>query len=251
MLRVLSSAVKLADWRRAREEAIEQSLAELAQRPDDPDAAIKMHGTLEAYQQGEEAVRFAEGMLTLFGHVARVQFYLGGWYERVGRKEEADQCFARALALEPNHLPRYWAQFELRQAVKPPAGYNPIVADHDGYSLLCQALAWAERGNAAAAAEAKAQAIDQFRAGKLEDQRIAEILAKGDDWSEPDVQNLPVNLTHKCILLVAMAEKSSRRAAPLLELADKLNFERQFPYHFLKRTIDRLRKRSNAKLANH
>lgn len=148
-------------------------------------------------------------------------------------------------------LPRYWAQFELRQAVKPPAGYNPIVADHDGYSLLCQALAWAEQGNAAAAAEAKAQAIDQFRAGKREDQRIAEILAKGDDWSEPDVQNLPVNLTHKCIVLVAIAEKSSRRAGPLLDLADKLNFERQFPYHFLKRTIDRLRKRSNAKLANH
>lgn len=148
-------------------------------------------------------------------------------------------------------LPRYWAQFELRQAVKPPAGYTPIVADHDGYSLLCQAMAWAEQGNAAAAAEAKAQAIDQFRAGKREDQRFAEILAKGSDWSEADVQNLPTDLTHKCILLVAMAEKPSRRALPLLDLAEKLNFERQFPYHFLKRTIERLRKRSTAKLANH
>lgn len=148
-------------------------------------------------------------------------------------------------------LPRYWAQFELRQAVKPPAGYNPISADHDGYSLLCQALAWAEQGNAAAAAEAKTQAIDQFRAGRSEERQIAEILAKAGDWSEADVQNLPTDLTHKCILLVAMAEKSSRRALPLLDLAEKLNFERQFPYHFLKRTIERLRKRSSAKLANH
>ena len=139
-------------------------------------------------------------------------------------------------------LPRYWAEFELRQAVKPPAGLNPIQAEHDGYSLLCQSLAWAEQGDAAAAAEAQVQAIDQFRAGRSDERRVADILAKGGG-SEQDLDNLPLDPTHKCIVLVAMAERSSDRAAALLDLADKLNFERQFPQHFLKRTIARLRTR--------
>lgn len=141
-------------------------------------------------------------------------------------------------------LPRYWAQFELRQVVKPPPGLSPIQAEHDGYSLLCQALAWAEKGDAASAAEVKSQALDQFRAGRYDDRRVADILAKGGDWTEQDLDNLPLNPTHKCIVLVTMAESSADRAGPLLDLADKLNFERQFPYHFLKRTIERLRGRA-------
>ncbi|HJT34371.1 MAG TPA: hypothetical protein VJ783_20225 [Pirellulales bacterium] len=141
-------------------------------------------------------------------------------------------------------LPRYWAEFELRQAVKPPPGINPIQAEHDGYSLLCQALAWAEQGDAAAAAEAKKQSLDQFRAGRRDDRRVADILAKGGDWTEQDLANLPLDPAQKTIVLLTMAESSADRAGPLLGLAEKLNFERQFPYHFLKRTIERLRGRA-------
>ncbi len=142
-------------------------------------------------------------------------------------------------------LPRYQAQFELRQAVEPPAGIDVLPGEHGGFSLLCQALAWAEQGNAAAAAEAKTKAIEQFRAGRGDDRRAAEILAKGDAWTEQDLDPLPLDPTHKCMLLTVMAEGSPDRAAPLLDLAQKLNFERQFPYHFLKRTIERLRQRDD------
>lgn len=140
-------------------------------------------------------------------------------------------------------LPRYQALFELRKEIAPPAGLKPLQADHDGYSLLCQALAWAEQGNGAAAAEARKQAIEQFRAGRSDDRRAAEILANGDRWADDDIDQLPLDPTHKCILLLAMADISVERAKPLLDLADKLNFERRFPYHFLKSTIERLRRR--------
>lgn len=142
-------------------------------------------------------------------------------------------------------VPRYWAQFELGQAVTPPPGVKTIESVRDEYPLLCQSLAWAEQGNASAAAEAKAQAIEQFRTTGLSGRRIAELLGDGADWTEQDLDDLPVDPTHKCIVLVSMAESRPDRAAPLLDLAEKLNFERQFPHHFLKRTIAHLRQRGD------
>lgn len=138
---------------------------------------------------------------------------------------------------------RFRARFELRRQIEPTAGLNPVAADHDGYSLLCQAMAWAERGDEAAAAQAKRQAIERFRAGRRVDRRVAAILTQGERWTDADLDNLSVDPSHKCILLVALAEGHPRRSATLLDLAEKLNFERQFPYHFLKRMIARLRRR--------
>lgn len=143
-------------------------------------------------------------------------------------------------------LPRYQAQFELRQTIEPPAGIDPVPGEHGGFSLLCQSLAFAEQGNAAAAADAKARAIELFRAGRGDNRRTADILAKGAAWTEQDLDDLPLDPTQKCMVLIALAESAPNRAAPLLELAEKLNFERQFPYHFLKRTIERLRQRDEA-----
>lgn len=140
---------------------------------------------------------------------------------------------------------RYQARFELGQQVKPPAGVKPLSAEHDGYSLLCQALAWAEHGEAAAAEEAKNQAIEQFRGSRHDDRRVADILAKGGRWTDKDLDNLPLDPTHKCILLVAMAEASADRRGALIGLAEQLNFERPFPYHFLRRTIERLQEHTN------
>lgn len=144
-------------------------------------------------------------------------------------------------------LARYWAKFELRQVIQPPLGVNPVPSEHQGYSLLCQSLAWVERGDAAAAADARVRAIDEFRVGGFDDRQIAALLARGDDWTDHDLDNLPLDPTQKCIVLVAMAQESGERAAPLLALAEKLNFERHFPYHFVRRTIERLRRRGDAR----
>lgn len=159
--------------------------------------------------------------------------------------------FAALLAAtadaDESALARYWAAFELRQVIQPPLGVDPIPAEHQGYSLLCQSLAWAERGDAAGAAEAKTQALELFRAGGGGDRHVANLFDKDDDWTDRDLDHLPLDPTHKCIVLVAMAQDSGGRAARLLALAEKLNFERQFPYYFLKRTIERLRQGGEAR----
>ncbi|HEX5446341.1 MAG TPA: hypothetical protein VFW87_21115, partial [Pirellulales bacterium] len=176
-------------------------------------------------------------------HLNHLLLYFEGDFEGLLAATERQSDTADAA------LPRYQALFELQRQVKPPAGLRPIPADHEGYSLLCQALAWAERGDQAAAAEARRQAIEQFRTGRYDDRRAADILTKGDQWSDQDIDGLPLDPTHKCILLTAIAEVSGDRAGALLDLAEKLNFERRFPYHFLKRTIQRLRRQADPALS--
>ncbi len=194
------------------------------------------HAVKTLCQRAAETAQDAERACT--DHLNHLLLYFEGDFEGLlaATEQQADTG--------DSALPRYQALFELQRQVKPPAGLRPIPADHEGYSLLCQALAWAERGDQAEAAEARRQAIKQFRAGRYDDRRAADILAKGDQWSDQDIDGLPLDPTHKCILLSAIAEVSGDRAGALLDLAEKLNFERRFPYHFLKRTIQRLRRQA-------
>ena len=94
-------AIEFAEWERIRQNEIDQSAAEMGQNKESPAAAIKMHSTLVSFHKQDEAQRLAEIMLGKFGEDANVQFYLGGWHERCGRGPLADECFARALQLEP------------------------------------------------------------------------------------------------------------------------------------------------------
>jgi predicted Zn-dependent protease len=98
-------AVPFAEWERIRQEAIGESASKWDENRDDPDAALEMHSTLVAYQKGDDAERLATLLLDRFADLSRVQFYFGAWYERVGKGAAADECFARALELDPASLP--------------------------------------------------------------------------------------------------------------------------------------------------
>jgi tetratricopeptide (TPR) repeat protein len=96
--------IKFHEWEKIRNEAISETSEELADAKDDPDAAIKMHGTLLAFQKGAEANRLADIMLNRFATVPQVQFYLGSCFERIGQGEKANACFLKAHELVPDDL---------------------------------------------------------------------------------------------------------------------------------------------------
>lgn len=96
--------ITFAEWEKIRAEAISETSEEFADAKDNPEAAIKMHGTLLAFQKATEAERLAEIMLNRFGDVAQVQFYLGACFERLGKAERGNACFLRAYELAPEDL---------------------------------------------------------------------------------------------------------------------------------------------------
>lgn len=98
------SAIPFGEWERLRENAVETSAAKWSEKRDDPAAAMELHSTLAAFHQRTEADRLAKLLLEQFADNAKVQFYVGRWYERTGMNEAADACFARALKLEPQNL---------------------------------------------------------------------------------------------------------------------------------------------------
>lgn len=150
---------------------------------------------------------------------------------------------ATAPPLDPTEVgaQRYHAQFELGQVIEPPAGLQVLDEMEDAYALLCQALAWSERGDAAAAAAARQKAIEQLRQGRRQDRDAADVLAKGEAWTPRDLDRLSHDPRLRTISLVALAESCPTPPQALLDLAEKVNYDSRFPHHFLRRTIDRLR----------
>jgi Flp pilus assembly protein TadD len=98
-------AVPFAEWERVRDSAVGDSAAKWDENRDDPDAAVEMHSTLVAFHKRAEAERLAALLLERFPDVAKVQFYLGCWFERIGKGSAADECFEKALELDPASLP--------------------------------------------------------------------------------------------------------------------------------------------------
>ena len=100
-------AIPLQEWERIKGESISQGREEMSSNPDDPQTAIRMHSRLSFFSQREEAEEIARGMAGKFKDNVDVQLYLGDYYDKAQKVDDADTCFERALALEPgNHAAR-------------------------------------------------------------------------------------------------------------------------------------------------
>lgn len=102
----MHTAVPFADWEALRSEAIGESADELRDNRDDPDAGLKMLGTLAAFHKTDEATKLARMLRDQHTDHAQVQFSVGGWLEQCGHGEEATACFERAWKIEPD-APEY------------------------------------------------------------------------------------------------------------------------------------------------
>jgi len=96
-------AVPLREWVEARDEAIQETGSATATDPQNPEAAMDLHGTLVAFQKHDEAKALADIMAKRFADNVEVQLHLGTWHELENRDAEADACFARAFELDPEN----------------------------------------------------------------------------------------------------------------------------------------------------
>ncbi len=132
------------EWEKLSRESIEQSVTSAKTKPDDPQAAIELLSTLEAFGQRQEAAEQAERMARRFAENADVLLHLGNWYDSVNLRDESKAAYKKALQLEPdNPLARKVAaidaieQGDLSQArqllrfmetpAPPGEGHDPVV----------------------------------------------------------------------------------------------------------------------------
>ena len=93
----------VAEWQRVREEAIEASSTQLAEKMTDPKAAIEHLQTLTAFKQMDEARDLCEAIEATHANDFDVQFFLGAWHEKYGNAEVADRCFDSAFKIDPEN----------------------------------------------------------------------------------------------------------------------------------------------------
>lgn len=96
-------AVPIGEWQEIQSKSIGAAIAGVDADPNSPERAIECHATLAACGKQAEAAQFGETMSVRFRNHADVQMYLGSWLERIGRSEQADACFARALEAAPDN----------------------------------------------------------------------------------------------------------------------------------------------------
>ncbi len=96
-------AIPLKEWNENREQTIREGMKNISEAPDDPQAALEMFGSLLFFGKKTEAAGLAEIMQQRFAGNADVQMQLGVWHLEEGRGERADEFFARALELDPEH----------------------------------------------------------------------------------------------------------------------------------------------------
>ena len=97
-------AIPLHQWQAVTREAIDEAARAAAEKPDDVDAALELHGTLVSFGRHEEAARVADTLARNFPDNLEVQIHLGSWHAQSGREHEADACFDKALSLDPHDL---------------------------------------------------------------------------------------------------------------------------------------------------
>lgn len=135
---------------------------------------------------------------------------------------------------------QFEAQLELGQIENLSAGSVPRFKRPAQRELLLS-LAWSQKGDAARAAEARTRAIALLNSGTYHDRRAAELLAAGPDLKAGEGEQLVLDTEMKRILLVALADVCPAHRSPLLAMAEKLNYRREFPHHFLTQTIDAMK----------
>lgn len=93
----------LREWERIREENLEAGLNSLAENMDDPVKALELLQSMTVFNQLDEAMELAAATAKQHAKDYQTLIDIGSWYERQGHAELSDQCFAQAIALDPDH----------------------------------------------------------------------------------------------------------------------------------------------------
>ena len=135
----------------------------------------------------------------------------------------------------------FFAKLQSDELLPVPEGGVPAEI---AYWHLCRSLVATRLGDAAQAAASRDVGLQQLERGFDSEMAAADCLKNVATLTYDDVADLGCEPRHKAVVLVAIARERADLAPQLLDLAEKLNFDLEFPHYLLEREIAERRKQS-------
>ena len=135
------------------------------------------------------------------------------------------------------------AKLETKQLADLPA---ELRSAETGYWYLCRELVAKKLGDAGQVTNSRNQALAMLDEASDNDWAAADILRKAKTATWEEIADLSCDPSHKAVVLVMLAHERADLRPQLLDLADKLNFDLEFPHYLLQREIAELRQGKDA-----
>jgi tetratricopeptide (TPR) repeat protein len=218
--------------------------AELASSPLNPSALLILLKTLVASNRADEAdrelVRFttqiqqhnAIPLQSVLEPLTLLLSSFKGDFTEGGKFANSPNGFAQRFG--------FFASLENNQLADLPAD---APAKDAAYWSLCREFVARKSADAEQAKAARTTALSYLDAGSDEDWAAADVLRRSENVTWDEIEDLFSEPDHKAVVLVALAHDRADLRPQLLGLAEKLNFDLEFPHYLLQREIADLRQK--------
>ncbi|TYQ14548.1 UNVERIFIED_CONTAM: hypothetical protein Cloal_0894 [Acetivibrio alkalicellulosi] len=113
-----------------------------------------------------------------------------------------------------------------------------MVAQENELNASYFLLLYLAQNNPDEASEYLKKAIERFETGDKTSRFLADYLSGRKNWTLEDAKSLILLPDSKHIAMAALAKIKPEYQKELFELAQKLNYEKEFPYHFIKELVE-------------
>jgi tetratricopeptide (TPR) repeat protein len=143
-------------------------------------------------------------------------------------------------SIDPNAKPfEFAAKLELGQLAEAPE----TLANDGGYWTLCRELVARRLADEAQVTASRETALMMLDKANDSDWAVADVLRRSKAATWDEIADLSCDANHKAVVLVVLAHERPDLKAQLLDLAEKLNFDLEFPHYLIKREIEELRQK--------
>jgi len=109
------------------------------------------------------------------------------------------------------------------------------------YFYLCRELVARNQNNGEAAGQSRDAALTLLDRGNEDDWAVADVLRQAESLDWDNIADVHCDPAHKAVVLVVLAQERAELRNQMLELAEKLNFDLEFPHFLLDQMIAELR----------
>lgn len=218
---------------------------ELGRTPLSPTAMEKLLKVLVASNRAEEADRELAKYSETFQRIVPAQFnsLVQPLRLKLTSIKNEFPSLEQATANSQDPIARkysFYAKLESNQLADVP---TETVPSDGAYLNLCRELVATRLGDAEQAKISRTTALSLLDQGFDNDWAAADVLRQSADVSWEEVADLGCEPANKAVVLVVMARERADLRPKLLDLAEKLNFDLEFPHFLLAKEIADLRQK--------
>lgn len=141
-----------------------------------------------------------------------------------------------------DHPLRYQALLELGRLKEIPDSAMLVKADpYEVTNHLLLSVAWRQQGQQAEADAELKRTIELLEEGAPDEQLLASFLKAPGKVTLGELKQVTIDPLRKALAVLALVQNGAPQREELLDFAGILNFSRQFPYHFVTRTVTELK----------